>query len=103
MQKPFDKPIEVETSYSIAADESTKDNTYLSYNAVVGTSLDAKFAMAMKVVEYVLLSAPGAPLKQAILDAGIGQDILSDYDSSIMQPMFSIIAKNANIEEKEQF
>lgn len=102
-QKAFDKPIEVETSYSIAADESVKDNTYLSYNAVVGTTLDAKLVMAMKVLEYVLLSAPGAPLKQAILDAGIGQDILSDYDSSIMQPMFSIIAKNANVEEKDQF
>jgi presequence protease len=102
-QKAFDKPKEVVTSYSISAEESLDNNTYVSYNTVVGTSLDAKLVMSMKTLEYVLLSAPGAPLKQALLDAKIGQDILSDYDSSIMQPMFSIIAKNANESDKDQF
>lgn len=102
-QKAFDKPKEVVTSYSISAEESMNNNTYVSYNAVVGTSLDAKLVMSMKILEYVLLSAPGAPLKQALLDAKVGQDILSDYDSSIMQPMFSIIAKSANESDKEQF
>lgn len=103
LQKSFDKPKEVVTSYSISAEESVDNNTYVSYNAVVGTSLDAKLVMSMKTLEYVLLSAPGAPLKQALLDAKIGQDILSDYDSSIMQPMFSIIAKNANESDKDKF
>ncbi|WP_167958226.1 insulinase family protein [Anaerosporobacter faecicola] len=103
LQASFDEPKEVVTHYPISADESEEDNTYLSYNAVVGTSVDAKLVMSMKVLEYVLLSAPGAPLKQALLDAKIGQDILSDYDSSIMQPMFSIIAKNSNEQQKQQF
>lgn len=103
IQKSFDKPKEVVTSYSISAEEPVDNNTYISYNAVVGTTLDAKLVMSMKILEYVLLSAPGAPLKQAILDAKIGQDILSDYDSSIMQPMFSIIAKNANESDKDKF
>ena len=50
------------------------DNTYLSYNAAVGTSLDSRLANAFAVLEYALLEAPGAPLKQALLDAGIGKD-----------------------------
>ncbi|WP_310604667.1 insulinase family protein [Anaerosporobacter sp.] len=102
-QKPFAKPIEVVTKYSISAEESEENNTYVSYNTVAGSSTDAKLVMAMKVLDYVLLSAPGAPLKQAILDANIGQDILSEYDDSVMQPMFSIIAKNANESDKDKF
>ena len=57
----------------------------------------------MQVLEYVLLSMPGAPLKQALLDAGIGHDIMSSYDNGVKQPIFSIIAKNANEDQKEAF
>ena len=53
--------------------------------------------------EYVLLSAPGAPLKQALLDAGIGKDIEGGYDGGILQPVFSVVAKFANAEDKEKF
>ena len=47
-----------------------------------------------------LSDAPGAPLKQALIDAGIGQDILGGYQNGILQPYFSVIAKNADKEQK---
>ena len=50
-----------------------------------------------------MLNAPGAPLKKALIDAGIGKDIMGSYDNGIYQPIFSIIAKNANEEQKEEF
>ena len=89
--------------YSIARDESEEDNTYISYNKVIGTSLDEKLYLAFEVLDYALLSAPGAPLKRALTDAGIGKDIMGSYDNGIYQPIFSVIAKNANVEQKEAF
>ena len=59
--------------------------------------------LAFQVLDYALLSAPGAPLKKALVDAGIGKDIMGSYDNGIYQPIFSIIAKNANLEQKEEF
>ncbi|MBO5524661.1 MAG: insulinase family protein [Roseburia sp.] len=103
MQKPFEKPVEIVKKYPISSTESEEDNTYLSYNVVAGTVLDKKLYLAFDVLDYALVSAPGAPLKKALLDAGIGKDISGGYDSSTMQPVFSIIAKNANISQKEQF
>ncbi len=102
-QPPFQKTVEVVKEYSISAEESMEDHTYLSYNKSVGDTLDEKLYLAMQVVEYVLLSAPGAPLKQALLDAGIGKDIMSSYDNGVKQPILSIIAKNANESQKEEF
>ena len=102
-QSPFTEMREIVKAYSISAEESEEDNTYLSYNKSVGDTLDAKLYLAMQVLEYVLLSAPGAPLKQALLDAGIGHDIMSSYDNGVKQPIFSIIAKNANESQKEKF
>ena len=74
LQKPFDEPREVKTKYSIASGESTEDNTYISYNMAIGTTLDAKLYLAFDVLDYALLNAPGAPLKKALLDAKIGKD-----------------------------
>ena len=103
LQKPFAKMAERVVDYPISAGESAKGQAYLSYNVVVEDSLDAELYLAFQVLEYALLSAPGAPLKQALLDAGIGRDILSSYENGIAQPFFSVIAKNADLEQKEAF
>ena len=102
-QQPFTEMKEIVQEYSIASDENISDNTYLSYNKVIGTSLDEKLYLAFQILDYALLSAPGAPLKKALLDAGIGKDIMGSYDNGVYQPIFSVIAKNANIEQKEAF
>ena len=102
-QKPFDRPVEDETFYSITEGESEENATYLAINTVVGTDLDPRLYIAFQILEYTLLDAPGAPLKQALIDAGIGQDILGGYDSGILQPYFSVIAKNANREQRGEF
>jgi Zn-dependent M16 (insulinase) family peptidase len=102
-QEPFDAVKEIEETYSITSGEPEEDNTYLSYNKVIGTALDENLYLAFEVLDYALLSAPGAPLKKALVDAGIGKDIMGAYESCIYQPMFSVVAKNANAEQKEAF
>ncbi len=102
-QKPFEQMKEVEMEYSISSEETEEENTYLSYNKVIGTSLDEKLYLAFQVLDYALLSAPGAPLKKALVEAGIGKDIMGSYDNGIYQPIFSVISKNADLEQKKDF
>ena len=102
-QEPFGEMREVVQEYSITSDESEEDKTYLSWNKVIGTSLDEKLYLAFQILDYALLSAPGAPLKKALVDAGVGKDIMGSYDNGVYQPLFSVIAKNANVEQKEEF
>ena len=102
-QKPFDKTLEVTKSYPITNDEPLEDNTYLSYTVALDTVLDRELYLAFDIVEYALLAAPGAVLKKALLDKGIGKDIQSSYENGILQPYMSIIAKNANASDKEVF
>ena len=65
--------------------------------------MDSTLGVAFDVLDYALLSAPGAPLKQALLDAGIGKDIYGDYSDGVLQPYFSVIAKGARAARKEEF
>lgn len=99
----FLKPEHVREEYSLADAEEESDNTYLAYNVSVGKSTDKKLCMAFSVIEHALLEAPGAPLKTALIDAGIGLDVFSSYDDGIKQPTFSIIAKGANEDDKDEF
>jgi len=103
LQKPFNKMVTMVQEYAITEDESLDNNSYLSYNVVVGTSLDPKLYLAMQILDYALVLAPGAKLKQALIDKGIGTDIYSSYESSIYQPVYSIIAKNANESQQQEF
>ena len=102
-QNPFEAVRELEMEYSITENEPEENNSYLSYNVVVGDSLDVETCTAFEVLDYTLLSAPGAPLKQVLLDKGIGKDIMGSYEDGIYQPFFSIVAKNARPEDKERF
>ena len=49
LQKPFTEMKEVVQEYSIASEESEEDNTYLSYNKVIGTTLDEKLYLAFEI------------------------------------------------------
>ncbi len=103
IQPAFEAPKEIHKPYPILSTDSTDKNTYLSYNCSVGTPLDSKLYVAMGTLNYALCSAPGAPIKKALIDKGIGQDVYSEYDNGIKQPIFSIIAKNADASQKEEF
>lgn len=102
MQKGFEAMREIKTFYSLSEEEDAADNTYLSLNTVIGNALDKELGLAFQVLDYVLLQAPGAPVKQALLDAGIGRDIIGGFEDEILQPTFMIIAKNSEEEKKEQ-
>ena len=103
LQKAFDSCREVVAYYSLSEEEDAKDNTYLSYNTVIGNTLDKELGLTFQILDYVLLQAPGAPVKQALLDAGIGKDIIGGYEDEILQPSLMIIAKNSEEEKKERF
>ena len=103
VQKPFRKPKREEISFAVGDNEPLRKNTYLSCSMVLGDRLSAKEGMAFSVLDYALLSAPGAPLKQAILEAGIGDDVYGGFEEGIRQPYFSIVAKGADKKDEKKF
>ena len=103
VQRSFDKPVEKNIYYPIGDNETEEGNAYLTWNVVTGDGLDVEKNTAFQILEYALLGAPGAPLKQALLDAGIGKDVMGSYEDGILQPFFSIVAKNADENDRDRF
>ena len=102
-QKAFDKPLKIEKEYPISEDEKEENNTYLTYNAVIGEVTDRELYTAFQMVDYALISAEGTPLWKALVDAGIGTEVYGYFENGIYQPFYSIVAKNANEADEERF
>ena len=103
LQKPYSNIKDVISSYSLAEDDDETEKTYHAFNFVTGKSTDEELYIALDIIEYILLEAEGAPLKKAILDAGIGKDVFGMVDKGILQPYLSIIVKNSEVDKKEEF
>ncbi len=103
MQTPFKEQKTVTKKYSISSEESEDKKSIFSYGSVVETALDKELCVAMSVVNYALLQMPGAPLKQKLLDEGIGSDIVGNWETSLKQPIFTIDVKNVNPDQFDAF
>lgn len=102
-EKAFKATVTVEKEYPIMESESEENNTYLAYNISLGEASDRKLCYGVGTLADILCMVPGAPVKQALLDAGIGTDLQCAFDIGVKQPYFSIVAKNAEAGQKEEF
>lgn len=102
-EPPFLQSVLVEKEYPIMESEPEEGNTYLSYNVSLGENLNREASVGFQALADAVVGAPGAPVRKALLDAGIGTDISSFYEADVKQPYFSIVAKNAEGSQREEF
>lgn len=102
-QAPFAAPQEAVFYYPVADGEDITDKSFMSLNMVVGNNCEAELPLAFEMLTYLLLETPAAPLKQALLAAGIGKDISGSFERSLLQPVFGITVSGTNAVAKERF
>lgn len=88
--------------YGIAKEEKTAHKTLHSLTYVVDDAIDTTLGLAFKVLTYVLLQSPAAPLKKALVDAGVGKDISGDFQDGLLQPLWSIAVNGSDPEAQEK-
>ena len=103
-QPVFTEPVRKVKAYSVTEGEDISDKVYLAQCYTFGEdTLDRDLYVALKILDYTLCSVPGAPLKQALTEKGIGKEIDSIYDNGIKQPYFSVVAKGTSLDKEEEF
>ena len=103
LPKMWDKPKDETFEYSILESESEDNKAILSWHAAIDCELDTIESIGMQILDYVLLDVPGAPLREAIISAGIGEDVDGGFVGGIRLPYFSVVAKNTELSRKEEF
>ena len=102
-EAPFDAPVRRVREFPISEGENADENTYLAWTLSVGDTLDRELYVAFQILDYALCTVPGAPLKKALIDRGIGKDVYSMYVNDLKQPCFSVVAKGTSVEREAEF
>lgn len=100
--KTLSAPTEVRAPYP--ADEADKEKgTYFSYNFALPMKHTPRNYFTLRVLERVLCSSPGAVLKNAVQQAGIGEDFYANVDEIVRCPQMGFVAAKCHENEKEAF
>ena len=104
IEPPFAAPVEEVRTYSILPEEDPAGKSFLSRNvSVAPDSLDARLNMAIQILTYVLCDAEGAPVRRALRERGLGEDVYAYFESGIRQPSYSIVSKYTDPSRKDEF
>lgn len=102
-QQPFPALKALEVGYPVSAGEEVGDKTFFALN-YVGCRVDqVETVLGLAILNRILLQTSASPLKKALIEAGIGMDVMGVFDAEILQPVFSIVLKNSNLEHRDRF
>ena len=102
LNAPFQEMKEVTAQYSVIEGAPTDHQTYLTMSWAIGSGSDPVTVMTLDILADVLVNQESAPVRKALQEAGIGSDVYAT-SQIMLQNLFSIVVKNADPEDKEDF
>ncbi len=100
---PLERQAPVVCEYQRVEMATTPENALVGMAYVLGCALDRKRTIAADILFEALLGSNEAPVKKAILAAGLGGNVVSYTDASCLQPYELIILQNAQPEVAREF
>lgn len=92
LQAAFSKPVEIEEPYA-AGDEDSKAFTTVNWALPEGS-----LHFALTVLDHILTGTSGSPMRKALIESGLGEDIAGfGLETHLRQPVWSIGMKGADV------
>lgn len=100
-QQPV-KAEDVTIDYEVSPDSDGAGKAQVAYGYVIGSYDDYERTMAFNLLASVLCDSNESPLKKAIINAGLGEDISFDVQDGILQPYVEIAVINTDLDKEPQ-
>lgn len=90
LQKRLDYERKIETFYA-AEDDGNPKNGHVTVNWLLCEGKDAEEIMVLEMLEHILTALPGSPLRKALMDSGLGEDVTGcGMETDLRQAYYSI-------------
>lgn len=98
---PVKTPVSRVTPYPIGPGEDCSGRTYVLRSWATG-QLSPQEVLAWTVLSHILIGTPGAPLRKALIESGLGQETLHwGLDTDVSLPSFSIGLKGTEADRQQ--
>jgi presequence protease len=103
LQAPFSQPKELRYPYGVTAGEngdSPPAKSMIVLNWLLPEYADTAQVMALSILSHTLLGTPASPLRKALIDSGLGEDVIGGgLDTYTRQMTFSAGLKGVDPEQ----
>ncbi|OPZ27273.1 MAG: Peptidase M16C associated [Lentisphaerae bacterium ADurb.BinA184] len=103
-QPRWTAPRQLAERYALGPDEEAREKTFFQINWLVGNATDATDAAMFNLLTILLLGDDAAPLKKAIIDSKLGQDLIhSGFMGTGLETVFVVGLKGSEPERADAF
>ncbi|MGA2404465.1 MAG: insulinase family protein, partial [Syntrophobacteraceae bacterium] len=105
LQAPKTAPARIVRSFAAGKEEADTGGikSMVTVNWLLPEVTDAGLNLAFQILEYVLLGMPGSPLKKALIESGLGEDVAgAGLETELRQIFFSAGLKGIRSEDAEK-
>jgi Zn-dependent M16 (insulinase) family peptidase len=103
LQTPFGEPKRVMRPFMAGEETGKEPKGMITLNWVLPETTDVEANFALHVLTYILLGMPGSPLRKALIDSGLGEDIAGDgLGSELRQITFSTGLKGIDTKDSDK-
>jgi presequence protease len=85
--------------------DSPDAKSFVTINWLMPESTDPQTTLSLSILSHILLATPASPLKKALLDSGLGEDVTGGYQEELRQGYFMAGMKGVareNLEKVEE-
>lgn len=98
LAKPFKRPKKVDYFYDAGADADIEKKHYLTVNWKLPEASDPVLNFSFQILGHTLIDTPASPLKKALLDSGLGEDLAGlGLESDLREMIFSTGLKGTRV------
>jgi Zn-dependent M16 (insulinase) family peptidase len=102
LQPRFDKPQELVIPYD-AGDDEDASKGILTMNWLLREAKDPVAALEFIILEHILVGTPASPLRKALIDSGLGEDLAGvGLEAQMQQTYFSTGLKGMSVADADQ-
>lgn len=102
LQKPFAEPKRFTHAYSVDGDVAQAKGM-VQVNWLLPENTDPALMMALSVLSYALVSTPASPLRKALIDSGLGEDVTGGgFSPSLRQMTFGVGLKGISAADADK-
>ncbi len=90
IQSPLAEPVRIEKPYAVSEDDE-QPRPMFTVNWALPSPIDAETVFAFELLDHILLGTPASPLRKALIESGLGEDITGGgIETHMLQMFFSV-------------
>lgn len=103
LQPIFSKPRRLVRPFMVGDEEGTRPKGMVTLNWLLPETTDAQTNFTLRILEYILLGMPASPLRKALIDSRLGEDLAGEgLSTELRQIYFSTGLKGITTDNAER-